>query len=682
MSNKLLKFGTSFSIATNLHIRVKMKVFLLKSNKKMTTSHQSTAQKVSLAGLLISLGIIFGDIGTSPLYVFKAIMNKGVIDKDLVLGGLSCVFWTVTLQTTVKYVLITLQADNKGEGGILSLFSLVRKRAPWLIFPAMIGAATLLADGMITPAITISSAIEGLDIKYPGLPTIPIVVTIITLLFAIQRFGTSVVGKIFGPLMFIWFSTIGILGLSNIHLEYEVLKALNPYYAIKLLIAYPNALFIIGAVFLCTTGAEALYSDMGHCGKDNIRISWIFVKLTLVFNYFGQGAWLLTQEGKVLGENNPFYAIMPHWFLGYGIGIATMAAVIASQAMISGSYTLISEAVRLNIWPKVAIRYPSDQKGQLYVPSINLILWAGCMLIIKIFGESSNMEAAYGLAINLTFLTTTVLMTFFLAAKKVNKYVIVLFTGFYLILELVFLVGNGVKIAHGGWLTLLLASLLFLIMYAWWSARRIKNRFVNFINIDKYYPIISELSEDKSVPPYASHLVYLTSANFKSEIESKIIYSILNKKPKRADVYWLVHVDVMDHPHTREYTIDQLIPGKLIRIDFKLGFREEQRISLLFRKVVEDMVQKGEIDITSQYDTLKKHKIPGDFKFVVLEKVLSKGNQLSWSERIIMEIYGYLKKLSLSEEKGFGLDASFVTIERVPLSLPQTTTIDLKRKNN
>ncbi|UIR55087.1 KUP/HAK/KT family potassium transporter [Sphingobacterium sp. SRCM116780] len=647
----------------------------------MTASHQSTAQKVSLAGLLISLGIIFGDIGTSPLYVFKAIMNKGVIDKALVLGGLSCVFWTITLQTTVKYVLITLQADNKGEGGILSLFSLVRKRAPWLIFPAMIGAATLLADGMITPAITISSAIEGLDIKYPGLPTIPIVVTIITLLFAIQRFGTSVVGKIFGPLMLIWFSTIGILGLTNIHLELEVLKAFNPYYAVKLLIAYPNALFIIGAVFLCTTGAEALYSDMGHCGKGNIRISWIFVKLTLVLNYFGQGAWLLTQEGKVLGENNPFYAIMPHWFLGYGIAIATIAAVIASQAMISGSYTLISEAVRLNIWPKVAIRYPSEHKGQLYVPSINLILWAGCMVIIRIFGESSNMEAAYGLAINLTFLTTTVLVTYFLAMKKVNKFIIALFTGFYLALELILLLGNGVKIVHGGWLTLLLASLLFLIMYAWWNARRIKNRFVNFINIDKYYPIISELSEDKSVPPYASHLVYLTSANFKSEIESKIIYSILNKKPKRADVYWLLHVDVMDHPYTREYTIDQLIPGKLIRIDFKLGFREEQRISLLFRKVVEDMVEKGEIDITSRYDTLRKHNIPGDFKFVVLEKILSKGNQLNWFQRIIMEIYGYLKKLSLSEEKGFGLDASFVTIERVPLNLPQTSIIDLKRKN-
>lgn len=647
----------------------------------MTAANKSSFQKVSLAGLLISLGIIFGDIGTSPLYVFKAILNKGVIDRNLVLGGLSCVLWTITLQTTVKYVIITLRADNKGEGGILSLFSLVRKRAAWLIYPAMIGAATLIADGMITPAITISSAIEGLSIQYPGLPTIPIVIVIISFLFIIQRFGTSVVGKIFGPMMFIWFSTLGILGFNYIDQAPEVLQALNPYYAVHLLIAYPNALFIVGAVFLCTTGAEALYSDMGHCGKNNIQISWIFVKIALLLNYFGQGAWLLNHENQILGETNPFYAIMPSWFIGYGIAIATIAAVIASQAMISGSFTLISEAVRLNIWPKVTIRYPSDHKGQLYVPSINFILWIGCMVIIYVFGESSNMEAAYGLAINMTFLMTTILIGYFLHLKKVNRIIVWLFLLIYLSLELVFLVGNGVKIAHGGWLTLLLAFLLFTVMFAWWAARRIKNRFVNFINVDNYYDVLSDLSDDETVPRYASHLVYLTSANFKSEIEAKIIYSILNKKPKRADVYWLVHVDVMDHPHTREYAIEQLIPGKLIRIDFKLGFREEQRISLLFRKVVEDMVRNNEIDITSPYKSLKRHKITGDFKFVVLEKVISKTNQLSWKERIILEIYSFLKRFSLSEEKGFGLDASFVTIERVPLNIPQTSEVVLTRRN-
>ncbi|MGJ1319060.1 KUP/HAK/KT family potassium transporter [Sphingobacterium spiritivorum] len=647
----------------------------------MSTKNASDVQKLSLGGLLISLGIIFGDIGTSPLYVFKAIINKGIIEPDLVLGGLSCVVWTITLQTTVKYVLIALNADNNGEGGILSLYSLVKRQAKWLIIPAIIGASTLLADGMLTPAITISSAIEGLAINNPTIQTVPIVIVIISGLFLIQRFGTSIVGKVFGPLMLTWFLTIGILGLCYIDAAPQVLKAINPYYAIKLIVSTPNALFIIGGVFLCTTGAEALYSDMGHCGKANIRISWILVKICLLLNYFGQGAWLLAHSGTQIGEKNPFYAIMPEWFLGYGVVIATIAAIIASQAMISGSFTLISEAVRLNIWPKVTIRYPSDHKGQLYVPSINLILWLGCMLIIAVFRESSNMEAAYGLAINATFITTTILMGFFLRWKRVNKYLIFLFIGFYFFIEFGFLAGNSVKIAHGGWLTLILSLALIAVMYAWYNARKIKNRFVKFVNIRDYNDIISEMSKDPTIPTFASQLVYLTSANNRNEIEYKIIYSMINKKPKKADVYWLVHVDVMDNPHTREYTVEQIIPGKLIRIDFKLGFREEQRISLLFRKVVEDMVQRKEIDIVSQYDSLKKYKIPGDFRFVILEKVLSKTNDLKWHERIIFEIYKILKKFSLSEEKGFGLDASFVTIERVPLSIPRTHEVVINRIN-
>jgi len=645
----------------------------------MSGDHKQNLQRLSWSGLLISLGIIFGDIGTSPLYVFKAIFNKGEIQEIMIYGGLSCIFWTLTLQTTIKYVIITLNADNKGEGGILSLYSLVRKKAKWLIIPAIIGGSTLLADGMITPAITISSAVEGIAIKNPGFPTIPIVVLIISLLFIIQRFGTNIVGRVFGPLMFIWFSTIGILGFSYIHISPEIWKAINPYYAYELLATYPNAWFIIGAIFLCTTGAEALYSDMGHCGKSNIRISWIFVKLMLIFNYFGQGAWLLEHVGTQMGEINPFYAIMPDWFIIWGVTIATIAAIIASQAMISGSFTLIAEAVRLNIWPKVAIRYPSDHKGQIYVPSVNLILYLGCMLIILIFRESSNMEAAYGLAINLTFIMTTILMTVFMLRKRINSVLVGIFAVVYIIIEFAFLVGNISKIAHGGWLTLLLALTLFIIMYSWYGARKIKNSFVKFIKIKDYFPILSELSEDKSVPQFSSHLVYLTSANNINEVEAKITYSIINKKPKRADVYWLVHVDVMDNPHTKEYKVTQLIPGKLIRIDFHLGFREEQKISLLFRKVVEDMVNKGEINITSNYETLRKYNIPGDFNFVVLEKVISKTHFLKWNEKIILEIYKILKKFSLSEEKGFGLDSSFVTLERVPLTIPNTEEVKLTR---
>lgn len=635
--------------------------------------------KLSAGGLLISLGIIYGDIGTSPLYVFKAIVGDGIITTDLILGGLSSIFWTLTLQTTIKYVIITLRADNKGEGGIFSLFSLVRRSAKWLVIPAMIGGAALLADGMITPPITVSSAIEGLRVYYPDLSTVPIVIAIISALFLIQQFGTSIVGRAFGPLMFLWFGMMAVLGGMYVIQFPEILKAVNPYYAYHILVTNPNALFILGAVFLCTTGAEALYSDLGHAGRANIRISWIFVKICLLLNYFGQGVWLWQHQGSGLGGENPFYSLMPEWFLIFGICIATAAAIIASQAMISGSFTLISEAVRMNLWPKVKINYPSNQKGQLYVPSINILLWLGCIVVVLIFKESRNMEGAYGLAINLTFLMTTILVAMFLKRKKFPTYFIVLFLLVYGVIEIVFMVGNLAKFLHGGWFTLLLASLLLSVMWAWSSARKIKNRYVRFVEIDDYYPVLSELSEDISVPKYASQLVYLTSANFPSEIESKIIYSILQKQPKRADVYWLVHVDVMDEPFTKEYKVDFLIPNKLIRIDFKLGFRVEQSINVLFRLVVEELVSKGEVDITSKYTSLNKYKMIGDFRFIVLEKVLSRSNKLTFIERIIMDYYFILKKFSLSEETGFGLDSSFVTVERVPLIVSMSENSELKR---
>jgi KUP system potassium uptake protein len=650
-------------------------------------SNHKDLQKLTAAGLLISLGIIYGDIGTSPLYVFKAIIGlehssfSQQISQTLVLGGVSLIFWTLTLQTTLKYVVITLRADNKGEGGIFSLFSLVRRKARWLIIPAVIGGCALLADGIITPPITISSAIEGLQVYYPKMPTVQIVIAIIAVLFIIQQFGTSLVGKAFGPIMFIWFTMMGVLGLSYIVQMPMILKALNPYYAYHLLTSDYNAFIILGAVFLCTTGAEALYSDLGHCGRNNIRISWIYVKTCLVLNYLGQAVWLLQREGKVidLSINNPFYKIMPEWFLIFGIGIATIAAVIASQALISGSFTLIAEAVRLNLWPKVRINYPSEQKGQLYVPSVNWLLCAGCIGVVLLFKHSAKMEAAYGLSITVAMLMTTILVSKFLQRKKLPAYIIGSFLVIYLFIEGTFLLGNLVKFVHGGWFTLSIGLVLFIVMWSWHTARKIKNRYVKFIEIDDYFNIIKEMSEDEGVPKYASQLIYLTSANFNSEIESKIIYSILQKQPKRADVYWLVHVDVVDEPYKREYEVDFLVPGKLIRIDFKLGFRVEQQINLLFRKVVEDLVRNGEVDITSKYKSLNKHKIVGDFRFVVIEKVLSRSHNLSFYERFVMYIYTLLKKVSLSEERNFGLDLSFVTVEKVPLMLTSPDTVDLQR---
>lgn len=631
---------------------------------------QSSKHPLTAAGILIALGVIYGDIGTSPLYVFKAIVGQDTINPALVYGGLSCVFWTLTLQTTLKYVIITLRADNKGEGGILSLFSLVRKNGKWIVFPAMLGGAALLADGMITPAITISSAIEGLGIFYPQLQTVPIVLVIVVVLFSLQRFGTAVVGRLFGPVMLIWFSMLAILGFAHLIGTPAILKAVSPHYAIQTIINHPNALLIIGAVFLCTTGAEALYSDLGHCGLKNIRISWIFVKACLLFNYFGQGAWLLGHEGALLAGSNPFYMVMPTWFVPYGISIATLAAVIASQAMISGAFTLVSEAVRLNLWPKVRIVHPNLLKGQLYVPSANWILLIGCIVVILIFRESAKMEAAYGLAINISFMVTTVLMTVFLLQKRVPKALAIGFLAIYLVIESTFFIGNVSKFSHGGWLTLLITATIFSMMLCWWWARKIKNRHTRFVDIQKYIPIISEIGNDKSVPLYSSQLVYLTSANFDFEIEESIIYSMVKKKPKRADVYWLVHVDVTDSPYTGEYEITQLVPGQVIRVDFRLGFRDEQRISVLFREVVENLVANGEVAIKSNFDTLRKHNIDGDFRFIVLERVFSNTSRFNFPERIVLDIYSVLKMFSLSEERGFGLDSSFVTIERVPLMIP------------
>lgn len=645
----------------------------------MSDQHHSHLSKVSLAGLLVTMGIIFGDIGTSPLYVFKAIVADKVITPDLILGGLSAVFWTITLQTTVKYVIIVLRADNNGEGGIFSLYALIRRRRPYLILPAIIGGCALLADGMITPPISVSSAVEGLLILNPNIPTIPIVLAIITTLFVIQRVGTSIVGKVFGPVMLVWFLMLGVLGLISLTAHPEVLKALNPYYAYNLLVHYPNGFWLLGAVFLCTTGAEALYSDMGHCGKKNIRISWIFVKTTLILNYFGQGAWVINSIGKEVNNVNPFYAIMPQWFLIPGIVIATLATIIASQAMISGSFTLISEAIRLNVWPKVRIKYPSDAKGQLYVPSVNWILWAGCMAIVLYFKESSRMEAAYGLAIVTTMMMTTILLSSYLRKIRTPKAFVLIITIVYLSIESCFLIANIIKIPHGGWMTLMVSMLFITVMWVWFKGRKIKNRLTEFVKLRDYIPILQQLSNDSSIPKYATHLVYLTSADSLMEVENKVVYSILQKQPKRADIYWFVHIHVDDQPYTMEYKVDHLASQDVIKVEFKLGFRVEQKINFYFRKVVEELMRNHEVDVTSRYASLSKLNITGDFRFVVLKRHLSYENELSVYESLIMDAYSVLDTLSLSEEKAFGLDTSSVTVEKVPMIIAPVKEFKLKR---
>src|SRR6187401_3508873 len=570
----------------------------------------SSHNRVTLAGLLIALGIIYGDIGTSPLYVLNAIISGKTISEELIIGVLSLIIWTLTLQTTIKYVILTLRADNKGEGGIFSLFALVRRTKKWLVIPAMIGGAALLADGMITPPISVTSAIEGLK-QVPAFHDISqwtviyIVIGILTVLFFVQQFGTSFIGRSFGPVMSVWFIMLALLGLIHLLDDLTVLKALNPYYGIKLLGTYPQGFYILGGVFLCTTGAEALYSDLGHCGKWNIRYSWIFVKSCLILNYLGQGAWLLNHAGSSVDPNiNPFYALMPDGFRLIGIIIATAATIVASQALISGSFTLISEAMRLNLWSKLKINYPTEEKGQLFIPAVNMLLFLGCCGVVLYFQKAQNMEAAYGLTINFGMLMNTTLFSYYLFTQRAPRQWIVLYLIVYLTVELSFLAANLNKFTHGGYVSFMIGGVLFITMYVWYRARKIKNRYVEFVRLEHYNPKIQELSNDRSVPKYATHLVYMTSANNPKEIEHKVIYSILNKKPKRADIYWLVHVDTLDDPYTSEYKVDHIIPNDIIRVEFRLGFRVQPRINLMFRKVVEDLVTNREVNIYSRYESL------------------------------------------------------------------------------
>ncbi|MCX6251551.1 MAG: KUP/HAK/KT family potassium transporter [Bacteroidetes bacterium] len=648
-------------------------------NRRLSHNQIST---VSGTGLLITLGIVFGDLGTSPLYVMRAIVaGADTISTNFILGGLSAIFWTLTLQTTLKYIIITLRADNKGEGGIFSLFALIRKKAKWAYIFAIIGGCALLADGVITPSITIVSAVEGLININPRIPVIPIVIVIITALFFIQGFGTKTVGGSFGPIMLLWFTMLGTLGLAQIIKYPAIFKAINPYYAYLFIAKFPHGFVLLGAVFLCTTGAEALYSDLGHCGLKNIRISWTFVKTALLLNYFGQGAWILKNAEKVYSDTNPFFSIMPGWFLITGIIIATAAAVIASQALISGSFTLISEAISLNFWPKIKINYPTNIKGQMYISSINWILYVLCLFVILFFQHSSNMEAAYGLSITLTMLMTTVLLSIYMYYHKFPIILIVLLLFVFLSIEGTFLVANLNKFVHGGWFTILLGGFLFLVMYIWFNGRKIKNSFIEFIKIENYYDVIKALSTDHSVSKYATNLVFLTKANKSTDVESKIIYSILHKQPKRADVYWLLHVDILDEPHVLEYRITHLIPDILIKVDFKIGFKVQPRVNLFFRQVIEEMNKNKEIDLLSRYESLRKFNVMSDFRFVVIDRIQNYDFDFPPREQFIMDMYSIFKNFGISEVRSLGLDTSNVTIEAVPLFIDTDIPLMMIRNN-
>jgi KUP system potassium uptake protein len=651
----------------------------------MASSSDKHQTPLSAAGVLISLGIIYGDIGTSPIYTFRFIIGTEKISEELIYGGLSCVFWTLTLITTIKYVYLALNADNKGEGGIFALYALVRRyKATWVIFPAIIGCATLISDGFITPAISVTSAVEGLRAIYPNITTqtiITIVIIILVLLFLFQQFGSGVVGRAFGPIMLVWFCFIAVIGASHLMHAPQVLKAINPYWAIHLLTLYPGGFWILGAVFLCTTGAEAMYSDLGHVGKGNIRVGWGFVKVALLLSYFGQGAWMLEHLGETLDKKTiPFFEMIPESILLFGIILATMATIIASQALISGTFTLVNEAMKLKLWPATRVRYPSTIKGQIYIPAINWILLAGCIMVVLIFQEVSKMEGAYGLAITFDMLMTTSLLTFYFSVSRKSTFRAIGMAIIFFSIEGAFLISNLSKFQHGGWFTFLMASLFFLMMFTLVRARRLRDRHTEFVDLKHYVGMIQDLQADTNVPKEATNLVYLAMADSKRYIDSNIIYSIFKKRPKRADVYWFVHVDTVDSPFTSKYLVDTIIPKKCFFVRIKLGFKTNHRVNLIFNKVIHEMADAGEIDLTSPYPSLHKYSMMADFKFIILHSWASSDSEITTLDRLVIQGYRLLKEYSLSTEELYGIEAANLEIEKVPIQVGPQARVKIKRE--
>jgi KUP system potassium uptake protein len=673
-------------------------MYIEKEDFKMRLNiKQNTVQKLSLAGITVALGVVYGDIGTSPLYVMKSVIdsNGGLpnISENFILGVLSLVFWTITILTSIKYVSITLNADNKGEGGIFSLFTLVRNQGKWLLIPAMLGGSALLADGMLTPAVTVTSAIEGLNL-IPSFnhvfgnnqnDVVVIVIAIISALFFIQHFGTDFIGKLFGPVMLIWFTSLAIFGIIGLSHDWTLLRALSPYYGIKILFSPENkaGFFILGSVFLATTGAEALYSDLGHVGKKNIYGSWPFVKICLLLNYFGQGAWILwakkNPEIMKIEDLNPFFQMIPRSFLIYGIIISTLAAIIASQALISGSFTLVSEAIKLNLFPRLHTMYPSKSKGQLYLPTVNKFLWIVCICIVLYFKSSAHMEAAYGLAITVTMLMTTILLFNYLLKKKAPLAIALFILIFFGILEFSFFLANIVKFMHGGFIAVLIALAILSIMYIWIKGYHIKMRLIENVPIKNYKETLNQLRQDTDRPKYTTNLVCLTSCHKASQIERKIMYSILDKRPKRADVYWFVNIVVTDEPYGAEYTVDTFETSYLVRVQIKLGFRVEQKLNVFLRQISTELVESGEIQIQSRnYTTMPDRKV-GDFRFTIIQEHLSYESSLSVWDELILRAKLFLKRYTVSPAKWFGLETSDVDIENVPLFVGKHNYAVLKR---
>jgi KUP system potassium uptake protein len=657
------------------------------------------AKRMSAAGLLIAIGIVYGDIGTSPLYVMKSIVegNGGIgnVNRDFIIGSISLVLWTVTLLTTLQTVIIALKATNHGEGGIFALYTLVRKRAKWLVLPALIGGAAILADGTLTPAVTVTTAIEGLKgLNFGGnVPVstqnmvIAITVVILLVLFSIQKMGTSIIGKAFGPIMFLWFTFLGVMGVMNMAGDWSILQAINPIYAIRLLVSPYNkaGLFILGSIFLATTGAEALYSDVGHVGKSNIIGSWPFVFVCLSLNYFGQGVWILNNptyrpaDGGVL---NPFFEMIPANIRLFAIILATIAAVIASQALITGSFTLVAEASGLKFLPRMNINYPSNEKGQIYIPSINKGICVATIAIVLYFQTSAHMEAAYGLSITISMLMTTILLYEWLVMKKVNTVWNWIFLIFFGVLDIMFMISSLTKFTHGGYVSLFIAGAIGFVMYVWYYGNKVRDKREArnaYVRLDEYTDMLTNLSHDENYPTYATNLVYMANVKYNKFIKREILYSILDKRPKRAKAYWFVTVNVTNEPFTAEYAVNTYGTKNVINIQLYLGFKKQTSVNVYIRQIVHDLIADGTIEAQPQEYTTTPGRDVGDFAFVIVQDVISPQTQLVGYEKWLVEARVRLQNLSSNPASWFGLEYADTIIERIPLILGRPNPSYIKR---
>lgn len=648
---------------------------------------KSTGIPLSAGMVLVTLGIVYGDIGTSPMYTMKAIIagNGGLLtmSTDVVLGALSLIIWTLTLITTVKYVMVAMKADNHNEGGIFALYSLVKKCAKWLIIPAMIGGAALLADGILTPAVTVTTAIEGLR-TIPAAHAIigdnqhiVVMITIIILctLFALQKAGTSTIGKAFGPVMTLWFLFLGAMGVMNMFADISVVRALNPVRGILFLFdGKLNAagLMVLGSVFLCTTGAEALYSDMGHVGKSNIYVSWPFVKVCLILNYLGQGAWIITnhtnESFNAIKDLNPFFEMLPGQLRPFAVILSALAAIIASQALITGSYSIVSEAIKLDLMPHIKISYPSTTKGQIYIPLVNNIMWVGCIGVVLLFQSSEHMEAAYGLAITVTMLMTSILLYTYLAVIRKRLWAAIPFILFFGAIEAMFFFSSLTKFFHGGYFTVLMATAIFVVMFVWRRGTAVERTQSVYLPVDKYIDQLRSLSHDADYTTLADNLVFLTNDSSFDKLDRDILYSILDKRPKRAKAYYFINISLTDDPNTREFIVNDFGTDFLFKITLRLGFRVNQRINTYLYQIVGDLIKNNQLAPQNhKYSIYKEHSEIGDFRFCLLRKVLAPETDINGFDARCLELKYFIRRICGSPARWYGLENSNIVFEYVPL---------------